>query len=302
MISLVTFNQQYSLTEREEILARDKQLSNTEGVFVKTCNRLELYYGEGDIPVDIAQHLFRVVSGLESCLVGEIAIQGQVKTSYLEASEKYKLSKSMHVLFQTALSVGKRVRSESSISRGAMSHSNAVVNIICQSGINLGSSLITLVGAHKLNDDIIRFLRSKGAEAILLGNKNYDKAIQLSLKHDCNAFRLERLTDFLPFTDILITATAAPHLIVKKEFFPLGKKMLIIDLAFPRDVDPLIGLMENITLYNLETIEKHVSQNIDKRKNEIKKAQLIIEDELERFFEKQRNHVGRSITHQGYMP
>ena len=296
MISLISFNQKYSLEEREDILTSHRQFSETEGVFVKTCNRLEFYFGEGEIPVEIARYLFRLVSGLESCLVGEIAIQGQIKASYLEASRRYKLSKSLHALFQTALSVGKRVRSESSISKGAMSHSNAVVNIICTSGINLGSSLITLVGAHKLNEDIIRFLKSKGAETIILGNKNYNKALQISSKHDCTAFRLELLPDLLPFTDILITATAAPHLIVKKDLFPTDKKMLIIDLAFPRDVDPRIEALENVTLYNLESIEKHVSHNIENRKAQIENAQIIIERELKLFYEKQNKYVRHPIT------
>jgi glutamyl-tRNA reductase len=296
MIRYVCVNQQYSLEEREKILAGDRQFSDTPGVFIKTCNRLELYFGEGEIPVELARHLFRVVSGLESNLIGEIAIQGQVKSAYLEASERFKLPGSLHTLFQTALSVGKRVRSESSISRGAMSHSNAVVNMVCNSGIDLGTALITCIGAHKLNEDIIRFMRSKGAETILLGNKNYEKAAKIASKYNCTAFRLEGLRNFLSFTDILITATAAPHLIVKKENFPTGKKMLIIDLAFPRDVDDQIGRMEHVTLHNLESIENHLSQNKVNRHMEIGKASLIIERELDRFFEKQHRYASRQVS------
>jgi glutamyl-tRNA reductase len=83
MISLISFNQKYTLEEREDFFSSYRQFSETEGVFVKTCNRLEFYSGEGEIPVEIARYLFRLVSGLESCLIGEIAIQGQIKASYL---------------------------------------------------------------------------------------------------------------------------------------------------------------------------------------------------------------------------
>jgi glutamyl-tRNA reductase len=294
MINLYSATRQKSLAERETVFADSLEYRNKQGVILQTCNRVEFYSGEGDVPEDITRHLFRVVAGLESCLIGEIAIQGQVKTAYIEAAGKYKLSKGLHALFQNALCVGKRVRTESGISRGAISHSQAAVDIICKSNLNLYHALITIVGAHKLNEDIIRYLQSKGAETIFMANKSFEKAQAVAHKYNCNVFRLDQVKEFLKFTDILITATSAPHLIVKDSDFPEGKEMLIIDLAFPRDVDENIGKRKGVTLYNLENIEQRVNQNIDLRKNEIAKAEQIIEEEIERFYEKQRKDIAYS--------
>jgi glutamyl-tRNA reductase len=111
MIHLYSHNQlNNSLTQRESAMNEILHGQNRPGVLVKTCNRLEFYEGDGEVPGPIARHLFRVVSGLDSGLIGETAIQGQIKAAYLEACVTYTLSKGIHQLFQTALSVGKRVR------------------------------------------------------------------------------------------------------------------------------------------------------------------------------------------------
>ncbi len=288
MIRLYSINQlNNSLADRENALGRFIGDTGSPGVLIQTCNRIELYYGEGIVPDDIAKHLFRVVSGLESSLTGEIAIQGQIKNSYRQASEKFSLTAGLHLLFQTALFVGKRVRTESDISRGAVSHSQAAVEIILRSNLTLDNTLISLIGVHKLNEDIIRFLQRKGAETIFLANKSFEKAETIARIYNCKIMQLDQLPEMLKFSDILISATSAPHLIVKYENFPAGRKMLILDLAFPRDVDERIGHLPGITLYNLENIENAINQNIEKRKSEIQKAEQIIEEEVILFREKQ---------------
>ncbi len=129
MISYKSINRQnYSLEEREAYSRTLLQQAGT--VLLQTCNRIELYYGEGDVPDDVARHLFRVTSGLESALVGERAVQGQVKNSYMQAISQYRLPTAMHKLFTSALQVGKRVRTETEISHGAVSHSLAAIEII----------------------------------------------------------------------------------------------------------------------------------------------------------------------------
>jgi glutamyl-tRNA reductase len=289
MIQLFSINHfNDSIREREDAYRTMAPNMDAAGVLVQTCNRIEFYTGVGDVPAEVVLHLFRVVSGLESSLVGEIAIQGQVKTAYLEASLKHKLPKSLHSLFQTALFVGKRVRTESGISRGAMSHSQAAIDIILGNGIDLNKSIISLVGAHKLNGDIIRFLKCKGSETIFLANKSFDKAKAIAETYDCQTMRLDQLREMLTVTDVLISATSAPHLIVKYDDFPANRPMLILDLAFPRDVDERIGALPGVTLYNLEDIEQFVSKNIEKRKVEAEKAQHIIEKEVLLFLEKQK--------------
>ncbi len=296
MIHLYSTHRSTSLIDREKEFNSFVTLSSKPGVLLQTCNRLEFYEGEGEVPQDIVRHLFRVVSGLESHLVGEIAIQGQVKTAYIEASGKYRLSKSLHQLFQTALFVGKRVRTSSGISKGAVSHSHAATEIIARSGLPLKNTIISLIGAHKLNLDIIRFLTSKGAETIFLANKTFDKAKEIGDTMNCQVMRLDQLKEMLQFTDILISATAAPHLIVKYDDFPQDKQMLIIDLAFPRDIDERIGDLPGVNLFNLESVEAFVQQNIDTRHSRIEQAEQIIEEEIQKFTLKQQQDATRHFT------
>jgi glutamyl-tRNA reductase len=267
MIELTTYDNNYFLSERENYLKTEIELSVKEGVLIKTCNRIEIYNGDEEIKESISNHLFRVVSGLESSHVGEIAIQVQVKSAYIEASQKYNLSKSLHLLFQTALFEGKRARTESMISKGAMFHNLVAVNIIYQSGINLRTAVIIIIGAHKLNEDIIKFLCSKGAELIFLGNKSFEKSHFIANQCGCSVLKLEHLKYYLNNADILISATSAPHLIVKQEDVNVNKSMLVIDLAFPKDVDDRLRDNKNARLYNLEDVERIVEQNIDKRRN-----------------------------------
>lgn len=290
MVKYISSSQKTSsLAEREQFF-RDLQLpENTPHVLLQTCDRVELYWGEGNVPAHIAHHLFSVVSGLESSLIGEGAIQGQVKNCYQDSSEKFALSSSIHRLFQTALSVGKRVRTDSCISQGAVSHSQAVIECLVQEKVPLKNALITLLGVNKLNEDIIKFLQSKGAYSIFLGNRYFEKAELLAEKYDCKAFPLDQMEPFLDFTDVLITATSAPHLIVKPEHISPNQKILILDLAFPRDVDESIGLLPNVTLYNLEDIKQRVNQNKEARVKEVEVALQIIEEEVEKFCEKINN-------------
>lgn len=284
MVNYISSSQNTSsLAEREQFFKELQLPENTPHVLLQTCDRVELYWGEGSVHDSIAHHLFSVVSGLDSSLIGECAIQGQVKNCYQASSGKFKLSSSIHLLFQTALRVGKRVRTESAISQGAISHSQAVIECLIKEKIPLNNALITLLGVNKLNEDIIKFLQSKGAFSIFLGNRYLEKAQVLAEKYDCKAFPLDQMQSFLDFTDVLITATSAPHLIVKPEHISPNQKILILDLAFPRDVDESVGLLPNVTLYNLEDIKLRVNQNKEARVKEMEVALQIIEEEVEKF-------------------
>jgi len=277
---------QFSLSEREAFLQSLRASDAEPQVFLQTCSRVEQYTGSGAVTEDVARYLFRLVSGLESSFVGETAIQGQVKKAYQDAAARFQLSGSLHKLFQTALRVGKRVRTESGISQGAMSHSQATIEILQKENVDLSTSMITIIGANKLNEDIIRFLQSKGAYSLFLSNRSYDRAEELAVKYDCSSFRLDDKREFISFSDVLISATSAPHLIIKPEHILPEKKLLILDLAFPRDVDESIGLLPNVTLYNLEDIKDQVNENRDARNQKIELAMQIINEEVERFCSK----------------
>lgn len=286
MIRLTIKDQKNSLNEREAFFNLLKRIPPKNSIILNTCNRVELYEGEGEISREIVHHLFRVVSGLEATLIGETAIQGQVKKAYQTACKNQEVSSGLHRLFQRALYVGKRVRSETTISKGAISHSQAAVMLLLSKGIDLEKSTITLVGVHNLNERIVAYLAKKGAKTIFLANKTFQKARNLAEKYDCQALRLTELSEKLWGTDVLITATASPHCFIRYKDFPRSKEMIIIDLAVPRDVEAEIGNISGVELFNITDIERHVEQNTNLRKKEIVLAEKIIEGEVAEFIAK----------------
>ena len=274
-----------SLHERELLLKQtDNQFAGPH-VRLQTCNRMEIYSGEGEIPVEVTRHLFRVVSGLESSLPGESAIQGQVKLAYETVRHQFDLSPALHQLFQQSLRVGKLVRNKSGIGTGAVSHCQATVEIMLQSGIELKEANITLIGVNKLTGDIIRFLKSRGAKAIFLANRSYHKALPIAKKYGCDITGFDNLTEVLGKTDVLISATSAPHQILRMDQFHAERTMQVFDLAFPRDIDPAVAGLSGVNLYNLEDVEAFVRKNISRREKEVTHANRIIEQQIVQFYE-----------------
>lgn len=292
-----------SLSEREDYF---QQLNRDEvgpSVFLQTCNRVELYYGDGEVPDSVARHLFRVVCGLESAIVGERAVQGQVKEAYLAARNSgRKLSTGLHKLFECALQIGKRVRTETQISHGAVSHSLAAIEIIERENIDLKNAHIAIIGVNKLTEDIIKFLKNKGAQVVFLANRTAEKAHQMADPYGIDVYRLDEKRAFLQEADILISATSAPHAIIFKEDLNPQRRLLAIDLAFPRDIDPAVTDLEGVRLYNLHDVEQQVQDNIAVRAEEVAKAELMIEEEiglLREIMERRRSHHTVRIVARG---
>lgn len=297
MIAYKSINQQNTSLEAREAYFQGLHVERG-AVLLQTCNRVELYYGEGDVPDDVARHLFRVTAGLESALIGERAVQGQVKESYQQAQLQYRLTAEMHKLFSCALEVGKRVRTETEISQGAVSHSLAAIEILQQEQVDLSQSRITIVGVNKLTSDILKFLKNKGARMVFLANRSQMKAHQLADPLGISVFELHDKQRFLADTDILISATSAPHAVIDATDIPFGKKLLAIDLAFPRDIDPSVGRLPNVRLYNLSDVERRVRENISVRKSEVVRAEAIIEEEiaeLQDILRRRRQYLKRAV-------
>ncbi len=250
-------------------------------IFLKTCNRSELYYGTGEVSDEVARHLFRVVSGVESAIVGERAVQGQVKEAYYTAKDQRKLPAELHKLFQSALQVGKRVRNETEISHGAVSHSLAALEIIEDEKVDVKNARITIIGVNKLTADILKFLQNKGAKMVFLANRSQTKAHHLADPLGIKVYSLDEKEKFLGNTDVLVSATSAPHLIIRKEDIPEDKQLLAIDLAFPRDIDTRLNELPNVRLYNIRDVEQKVRQNMEVRQTEVEKAEAIIEEGIE---------------------
>ncbi len=297
MIAYKSINQQNTSLEAREAYFQGLQVERG-AVLLQTCNRVELYYGEGDVPDDVARHLFRVTAGLESALIGERAVQGQVKESYQQAQLQYRLTAEMHKLFSCALEVGKRVRTETEISQGAVSHSLATIEILQQEQVDLSQSRITIIGVNKLTSDILKFLKNKGARMVFLANRSQMKAHQLADPLGISVFELHDKQRFLADTDILISATSAPHAVIDATDIPAVKKLLAIDLAFPRDIDPSVGRLPNVRLYNLRDVERRVRENISVRKSEVVRAEAIIEEEiaeLQDILRRRRQYLKRAV-------
>jgi glutamyl-tRNA reductase len=284
MIEIISKDLKFTLAEREAFLSA---LPGTvaDGVLVKTCDRVELYAGSGAPRPEITRHLFRVVSGLESAMVGETAIQGQIKFAYEEARSTRRLSSGLHRLFQEALRVGKRVRSETEISRGALSHAKAVLEILRQDAVDIHKAVVLLIGVNNLNTELVRYVAEKGSRAVYIANRTFAKAEALARRYGATALTFEDFTANLADADIVISATSAPHFIIKREQYFGTKPVVMFDLAVPRDIDPGLDELPQVTLYNIEDIERRVDDNRRRRSNEIQKAELIIEEELSGFYD-----------------
>jgi glutamyl-tRNA reductase len=275
---------EYNLKERETFLNSLKTNQTMPHVLLSTCNRVEVYWGNGNAPEAVVQHLCRVAAGLESALVGERAIQGQVKQAYLLACEKYRLSPTLHRLFQTAIHAGKRVRTETKIAEGAVSHSQATVELLKQENIDLDQKTIAIIGVNKLTEDVVKFLAARRATNIFLSNRRFEKAQELANRYRGTAIRLDDKRQMLQSTDVLICATSAPHPIIQPEDLPENRDLLIFDLAFPRDVSEKAGALRRVRLFNLENIEHFAQKNRSLRQNEIGRAEQIINEETNKYY------------------
>lgn len=298
MIAYKSINQQNTSLEQREAYFHDLKGRREPSVLIQTCNRIELYYGDGRVPDEVARHLFRVTAGLESALIGERAVQGQVKEAYQQALLHEKLPAEMHKLFEAALQTGKRVRSTTEISRGAVSHSLAAIEIIESENIDLSRSRITIIGVNKLTADILKFLKNKGAQMVFLANRSQIKAHQLADPLGIGVFELNDKSQFLSLSDIIISATSAPHLIINKEDLTGDHPILAIDLAFPRDIDPEADDLPNVRLYNIHDVEQRVRRNITVREGEVTKAETIIEeaiDELRETLRRRQHYAAQAV-------
>ena len=248
---------------------------------LKTCRRTEQYRDEGRINAAEARHLFRVAAGLESPLLGETAILGQVRRAYDEARAQGKLSANMNKMFQAAIHVGHRVRTETTISRGAVSYSQVTVDMLSRMVPNLSEKVVSIIGVNDMTESILNFLTARGATNLILANRSLDAAEQLARKYDALAVPLSDKRKILRLSDVVISATAAPHSIIRKEdVVPFYGNMLFFDLASPRDIDEDVAQLNGVQLFTLDEIERSAKQNLKARSKAIGDCERIIEEEL----------------------
>jgi len=285
-----------------------------ECVVLQTCHRVEIYAVSPMVEVERAiieywlrktganekdlmnaieraydtealRHLLRLASGLESMIVGEDQILGQVKEAYLEAKKIGSLGRVLDSVFLKAINTGKIVRLRTKINKGAVSIGSAAVDLAQRVLGGLEGKKILIIGAGEIGTLVGKALAEKGLSAVFLANRTYRRAQRLARMLGGEAVHFNRLDNSLSGVDIIIVATAAPHLILTRERLEAclngeGRRIVIIDLAQPRNVEENVKLISNIELFNIDDLRDIADDNLKKRLIEAKKAQELVSAEL----------------------
>ncbi|HVQ58568.1 MAG TPA: glutamyl-tRNA reductase [Solirubrobacterales bacterium] len=311
-----------SLTEGRAVGAL-RELTEAPGIHeaaaISTCNRTELYLIVSD-PVeaestalsvltrqaetrptellghlyslratDAARHLLRVTAGLDSMILGEAEIQGQVKRAYELALVEGGTGPILNRLFRAALTAGGRAREETGISQKGLSIPSVAVELAQRSLGDLSERRVLMVGAGDTAELVARALSARGVHTVFVANRHYDRAIGLAQRFDGSAVRIEELPEQLAAADIVVSATNSPHHIIERDDLAQvmdereGRPLLAIDIAVPRDIAPDCREIAGVSVYDIDDVQQIVERNASGREAEARQAELIIEAELDRF-------------------
>nr|WP_321496236.1 glutamyl-tRNA reductase [uncultured Methanolobus sp.] len=279
-----------------------------ECVVLKTCNRVEIYVvspkgstvlfqfakkmGLSSNIIDFFEHeesimhLLRLACGLESMIIGEDQILGQIKDLYLVAKKLGTSGKMLDTAFSKAIQVGKRVRTETEINRGALSIASASVDLAEDTVGNLKNKMVLVIGTGEMGTLVTRALSHREIELMYIANRTYEAAKYLADEMGGHAVHFDQIDENLRRADVVISATGAPHYVlkyeqVKKAMSFREKELLLIDIANPRDIDPSIDDIPHVTLYNIDNLRVINEKNLELRMSEAKKAQAIIDEEFD---------------------
>ncbi|HEX6909535.1 MAG TPA: glutamyl-tRNA reductase, partial [Longimicrobium sp.] len=242
-----------------------------------------------------AEHLFRVAAGLDSMILGEPQIQGQVKEAYAAAREVSAESgpvvgQALHRLFQTAFSVGGRVRSDTGLGIGAASVSSAAVDLSKKIFGSLKGRRALVLGAGEMSETTLECLRAEGVRTAIVANRTWDRARELAERLGGEAIHWEDFARALPEVDIVICSTAAPHPVLTVDrlrgALPHGPRrpLCVIDIAIPRDVEAAVGDQPNVFLYNIDDLQGIVDANLGRRRAELPAAESIVHGGVEEYW------------------
>jgi glutamyl-tRNA reductase len=292
-----------------------------EAVILSTCNRVELYLARLDADVvpdaallaeflaefhglaadairphlyerrdaDAVQHLFRVVASLDSLVIGEGQIAGQVKRAYELARERAAVGPFLHALFQHARLVARRVRRETGIAQGHVSVSSVAVDYVRQVFDHFGDKTILIIGAGKMGELTLRQLRQLRPHRILVTNRSPERAETIARGSGGTAVAWEQLDDALAVADIVLSTTGAPEPIVTRERFERVRArraagpVVILDIAVPRDFDPAIHDGDQACLFNIDDLKRLRERTLKERQRHVEAAEAIVADERNRF-------------------
>jgi glutamyl-tRNA reductase len=287
-----------------------------EGLILCTCNRVELlartrngatdlrgflheYFHLGASEVephlydyseaDAVRHVFRVTASLDSMIVGEAQILGQVKGAYATARAVGAVHSQLDLLLTRAFAVAKRVRTETAVGSSAVSVASVAVELAKKIFGSLQDKHVYLVGAGKMSELAARHLQAHGAASIFVANRTFERAKELATKFHGEAIHFSEIYNTCDRADIVITSTGAPVAIFKREHGEMflsrrkNRPMFFIDIAVPRDVDPEMNKLDGIFVYDIDDLQQAVSSHVADRRKEAERAEFIINSEVERF-------------------
>jgi glutamyl-tRNA reductase len=291
------------------------------GVILSTCNRVEMYNYvrdkekaihfikkflsqfhsideealEGSLYFysdrEAVRHVFRVASSLDSMVVGEPQILGQLKDSFHYALSRKATGILLNKLLKKAISIAKRVRTETRIAENAVSISYAAVELAKKIFADLSEKSFMLLGAGEMAELAVRHLLNNGVRNVTVSNRTFERGVELAREFGGRTIRFEVFKDELLHTDIIICSTGAPTYILFKPDVQKVMKMrknrsvFIIDISVPRNIDPEINSIDNVYLYSVDDLQEVIDSNILERRKEAEKAEEIVEEEVEKFLE-----------------
>ena len=238
---------------------------------------------------DSVRHLFRVTAGLDSMVVGESEILGQVKEAYTQAVTHGSVGSVFHRFFQTALRIGKETRTKTRISQGATSVSSVAVELARRIFLDFRSKTILNIGAGQMAETTLTCLKEQGVSSIIVANRTIESAETLAKMVGGRAASLADLEDDLTQSDIVICSTSSDHYLLTREqmrrvmAIRRQRPLFFIDISVPRNVDPQVGQLENVYLYDIDDIEGIASANLRMRLNEVNACSQIIETQMNDF-------------------
>ena len=316
----VELRERLAVTESRlpEALARLKRWPGIdEGVILSTCNRVELYAVVKDtelgleslseymvtIAADVnpeqvaphlyrldgaeaVRHLFRVAASLDSMVVGEPQILGQVKDAFEAALAEKSTGVVLNKVVKKAISVGKRVRTETGIAENAVSVSYAAVELAKKIFQNLAEKTVLLVGAGEMGKLAARHLINAGVRHVMITNRNYDRALDVAKRFNALPVPYNEFPHEMAGADIIVCATAADSFVIGPDDVQRAiharknRPMFLIDISDPRNIDPAVGSLDNVYLYNIDDLQGHVDMNVEQRLREALKAEDIVRAEV----------------------
>ena len=285
-----------------------------EAVILSTCNRVEIYVAtqldprqafpalqnflidhhnyreplKGEIyalsePKSL-EHLFKVACGLDSMVLGETEILGQLKKAYDLALNHKHTGSRLNKAFQRAFNVSKQIRTETNIQRGSVSVGSVAVELAQKIFNSLGDRQVMVIGAGETSEKTARALLSRGASSILVSNRSHDRAVALAAELNGRAVHFDNWASEFAHVDIVISSTAAPHHILDRaKLEPLMKlrknrSLLLIDIAVPREIDPEVNFLENVYLYNIDDLQAIANDYLEQRRSEVVQCEKIIRE------------------------